>query len=69
MDVSDGFNGVKVFSATTANDREELGVRISQWLAAHPTWTVTDKVVRQSSDDAYHCITVVLFYRDPTVAP
>lgn len=59
------FNGVKVFSATTAMDREDLGERVSRWMREHPDAEVLDKVVTQSSDDAYHCITITLFYRSP----
>ncbi len=56
------FNGVKVFSATMQQDRERLGETITAWLTAHPRVRVVDKVIRQSSDDAFHCLSVVLFY-------
>lgn len=56
------FRGVKVFSATLQQDRDQLGARIMQWLAAHPRLRIVDKVVRQSSDDAFHCLTFVFFY-------
>jgi hypothetical protein len=59
------FNAVKVFSATTANDREALGARVTQWMADHPNYEVVDAVVRQSSDEAYHCISITVFYREP----
>jgi folate-dependent tRNA-U54 methylase TrmFO/GidA len=59
------FNSVKVFSATTANDREDLGGRVTRWMKEHPTCEIVDKVVTQSSDEAYHCITITVFYRDP----
>ncbi len=45
-----GFTGVKVFSATRARDREELGEVITRWLRGNPTFQVVDKVVTQSSD-------------------
>ncbi len=57
------FNAVKVFSATTATDREDLGERVNRWLRDNPDAEVVDKVVTQSSDEAYHCITITLFYR------
>lgn len=63
MGLTMSFNAVKVFSATTATDREELGTRVNEWLRAHPEAEVLDKVVTQSSDDAYHCISITLFYR------
>ena len=57
------FTGVKVFSATKAREREELGETITRWLRANPALEVVDRVVAQSSDDEFHCLTFVLFYR------
>jgi hypothetical protein len=57
------FNGVKVFSGTTYADRAALGDRVTSWMAAHPECRIVDVVVTQSSDDAYHCITITVFYR------
>lgn len=57
------FTGVKVFSATKAREREELGETITRWLRANADLEVVDKVVSQSSDDEFHCLSVVLFYR------
>lgn len=58
------FDAVKVFSATKQKERDNLGEQITLWLAAHRGCIeVTDKIVKQSSDSAYHCITIVLFYR------
>src|SRR5262249_8682103 len=34
------FTGVKVFSATKAKDREELGVQITRWLRDHGQWKI-----------------------------
>ena len=58
-----GFTGVKVFSATKAREREELGENVTRWIAAHPGVRVTDKIVTQSSDREFHCLTITLFYR------
>ncbi|MFO0649844.1 MAG: hypothetical protein U0326_26735 [Polyangiales bacterium] len=58
------FTGVKVFSATRAKDREELGEVITRWLRANPNLTIVDKVVTQSSDREFHCLTITLFYRE-----
>ena len=58
------FSGVKVFSATKAKDREELGETITRWLRSTKV-QVVDKVVTQSSDSEFHCLSVVLFYTDP----
>jgi hypothetical protein len=57
------FSGVKVFSATKAKEREELGETITRWLRANPDLEVVDRVVSQSSDDEFHCLTIILFYR------
>lgn len=61
---SSRFNGVKVFSATLAQDRDQLGERIAQWLSAHPGVEVVDKIVTQSSDEAFHCLAITLFYNE-----
>lgn len=56
------FDGVKVFSATKFRDRDELGQVVEDWLSRNDV-EVVDKQVRQSSDNAFHCLTIVLFYR------
>ncbi|MCS6915367.1 MAG: hypothetical protein RMK29_03980 [Myxococcales bacterium] len=57
------FNGVKVFSATKAREREDLGDNVTRWLRANPNVRVVDKVVTQSSDREFHCLTITLFYQ------
>jgi hypothetical protein len=57
------FTGVKVFSATKAKEREELGETVTRWLRSNDI-EVVDRVVTQSSDDEFHCLTIVLFYRN-----
>jgi hypothetical protein len=57
------FDGVKVFSATKANDRAVLGDVVTAWIQDHPENEVIDTVVRQSSDRAFHCLTFTLFWR------
>jgi hypothetical protein len=56
------FNGVKVFSATMVADRDQLGEKVSAWMANHQSFKVTDIVVTQSSDEAFHCIAITVFY-------
>ena len=58
------FRGVKVFSATKARDRDELGNNVTRWIRENQGLDVVDRVVVQSSDDGFHCLTVILFYRD-----
>lgn len=65
MSAENEFDGVKVFTATKAREREDLGSTITRWLDDHPDHTIVDKVVRQSSDSEFHCLSVLLFYRRP----
>jgi hypothetical protein len=62
------FNGVKVFSATMAPDRDGLGDKISNWLKDHPDCEVVDTIVTQSSDEAFHCLAITIFYFDKSRA-
>jgi hypothetical protein len=57
------FTGVKVFSATKAKEREELGESVTRWLRSNADFEVVDRVVAQSSDNEFHCLTIILFYR------
>lgn len=56
------FNGVKIFSATMAPERDNLGDKVTNWLRTHPNATVTDTIVTQSSDAAFHCLAITIFY-------
>ena len=58
------FTGLKVFSTTLARDREALSERITGWLREHPELEVVDREVRQSSDKEFHCLSILLFYRE-----
>ncbi|MBP6632407.1 MAG: hypothetical protein KBG28_06530 [Kofleriaceae bacterium] len=55
--------GVKVFSATKAKERELLGEAITEWIRNNPGCELVDKIVTQSSDSEFHCLTITLFYR------
>lgn len=57
------FTGVKVFSTTLARDRENMGENITKWLKENTNVEVVDKVVTQSSDKEFHCVTITLFYK------
>lgn len=63
------FTGVKVFSTTLARDRETMGETITKWLRDNPGLEVVDRVVTQSSDKEFHCLTITLFYRSREAAP
>ena len=56
------FNGVKVFSATMVADRDQLGEKVTAWMAHNPQLKVTDIIITQSSDEAFHCIAITVFY-------
>jgi len=56
--------GIKVFSATKAREREALGDVITAWIHAHPSYQLVDRIVTQSSDSEFHCLTITMFYRD-----
>ena len=60
---NNAFDQVKVFSATKAGDRIQLGERVTSWLREHPELEVICRVVTQSSDRAFHCIAITLFMR------
>jgi hypothetical protein len=55
--------GVKVFSATKAKERELLGEVITDWIRNNPNYELVDKIVTQSSDSEFHCLTITLFYK------
>ena len=57
-------SGVRVFSATKAKEREGLGDVVTRWVRANPDCEVIDKIVTQSSDSEFHCLTMTLFYRE-----
>jgi hypothetical protein len=58
------FTGMKVFSTTLARDREQMGDNITRWIQENPQVEVVDKIVTQSSDKEFHCLTIMLFYRE-----
>ena len=62
------FTGVKVFSATKAKEREELGEHVTRWIRDNPHARIIDKIVTQSSDREFHCLTITIFYEDARTA-
>jgi hypothetical protein len=57
------FSGVKVFTATKAKEREQLGETMTYWLRDNPGLEVVDVKVLQSSDSEFHCLSVIFFYK------
>ena len=58
------FDGVKVFSATMMAAREQLGENVTHWIHSNPQCELIEVTVTQSSDAAFHCIAIILFYRE-----
>ena len=58
------FTGMKIFSTTLARDREAMGDTITRWLQDNQQLEIVDKIVTQSSDKEFHCLTITLFYRE-----
>ena len=59
------YNAVKVFTATRAKERESLGEVMSAWLKQMADKIqVVDTKVLQSSDQQFHCLTMIVFYRE-----
>jgi len=67
--VSKMFNGVKIFSATMVADRDKLGDKVGEWIRNKlrtPGFELTEQpTVTQSSDEAFHCIAISVFYYEP----
>ena len=55
-------NPADVVDITFATDNFKAGELIGKWLHSHPNIVVVDKIVTQSSDQAFHCLTIILFY-------
>jgi len=53
-------NFIKVFSVTKARDRQDLGDRVTAWIGANPQVKIVNTVVAQSSDQSYHCLSMIL---------
>jgi hypothetical protein len=58
------FTGLKIFSTTLARDREAMGENITRWLRENSHYEIVDKVITQSSDKEFHCLTITLFYKE-----
>jgi len=62
-DFTGKYDGVQIFSATMANEREQLGARVTEWIAANNgAILVVHTGITQSSDSEFHCVTITVFY-------
>lgn len=59
---------VKVFSATKALEREQLGAQIMDWMRANKC-CISRIVFRQSSDCEFHCLSATAFCAPSTMQP
>lgn len=57
------YNLVKVFSVTKPWDRHALDQRVNAFLRSFKG-EIVDYIVRQSSDSAFHCFTIVLLLKE-----
>lgn len=60
----EAYGSVEVFSATKAKDRKHLGEVVTTFLRDNRDLEVVGKEVRLSSDRSFHCLTIVLFFRE-----
>jgi hypothetical protein len=57
------YQAIKVFTATKAKERESLSEAVNAWLSKNQDLIeIINTEVRQSSDEAFHCLTIVIFY-------
>jgi hypothetical protein len=56
------YQGAKVFTATKARERQELGNHLTHWLSENPDVKIKNTTVTQSSDNEFHCLTIIVFY-------
>jgi hypothetical protein len=62
--MANAYDSVKVFTATKAKEREALGEVITAWMRRNEGLIeVINTEVRQSSDQQFHCLTIIVFYR------
>lgn len=60
-------DGIRVFTATIASKRSKLGEEATLWIIEQKKiskdFEIVDKVVTQSSDNEFHCLSITLFYQ------
>jgi len=61
--MNETIQGVKVFSSTKARERELMGEMITDWMRSNQDKIIVDKIITQSSDNEFHCLTITLFYK------
>ena len=46
-----------------AKEREDLGENVTRWIKSNSDLEIVDRIVTQSSDNEFHCYSLVIFYR------
>ena len=41
-----------------------MGDAVGRWIAEHPELETVDHEVRQSSDRQFHCLSIIVYYRE-----
>lgn len=61
---------IKVFSATMHKERDFLGEKVTDWLTLNHKRIAIDEIrTMQSSDQEFHCVTIIVFAHELTSAP
>lgn len=58
------FDGMVIFSETKHTDRHNMSEEVTAWRQRNASATITDIRTMQSSDNAFHCVTVIIFYKN-----
>ncbi len=58
------FDGMVIFSASKHSDREKMGADVTTWRRHNTGVTIVEVRTMQSSDNEFHCVTVVIFYKN-----
>ena len=61
-----GYNAIKIFSATMAKERSNIGEVATDWISTmsrHKGFDIVDTTITQSSDNEFHCLTIAIFYK------
>lgn len=58
------FDGMVIFGASKHVDRERLGADVTDWRQRNSNATITEVRTMQSSDNEFHCVTIIIFYKN-----
>lgn len=58
------FDGMMMLSASKHAEREKMGAEVTAWRQRNPTLEIVDVRTLQSSDSEFHCVTIIIFYKN-----